>query len=172
MPNLRNLRNLRTEDETNVNYHGIEIPKDRIAEFCRKWMITELSLFGSVLREDFGPDSDVDVLVSLADDAPWSLFEWVDMIDELEALFGCSVDLAVERHVEIIGEAAGKVSKPFQNAHPEIPWRRIIAQSHVLAHEYGEVKHELMWKVVAVHVPRLINALEPLVPSPPPEESI
>jgi len=76
-----------------VNYHGIEIPKDRIAEFCRKWMITELSLFGSVLREDFGPDSDVDVLVSLADDAPWSLFEWVDMIDELKALFGCSVDL-------------------------------------------------------------------------------
>jgi len=78
---------------------------------------------------------------------------------------------AVERHLEIIGEAAGKVSKPFQNAHPEIPWRRIIAQRHVLAHEYGEIKHELIWKVATLHVPRLIKVLEPLVPSPPPKES-
>ncbi len=79
---------------------------------------------------------------------------------------------AIERHVEIIGEAAGNVSSAFQNAHPEIPWRRIIAQRHVLAHEYGEIKHILMWKVATVHVPRLIKALEPLVPSPPQEKSV
>lgn len=71
----------------------IEVPKDQITDFCRRWKISELALFGSVLREDFGPDSDLDVLVSLEPDAPWSLFEWVDMIDELEAIFGRKVDL-------------------------------------------------------------------------------
>ncbi len=73
---------------------------------------------------------------------------------------------AVERHVEIIGEAARRVSKPFQDSHPEIPWRPIIVQRHVLAHEYGEIKHELLWKVATVHVPELIAKLTPLVPTP------
>jgi uncharacterized protein with HEPN domain len=71
---------------------------------------------------------------------------------------------AVERHLEIIGEAANRVSPTFQEAHPEIPWRQIIAQRHVLAHEYGEIKHELIWKVATFHIPELIAELEPLVP--------
>lgn len=50
--------------------------------------------------------------------------------------------LAVERSIEILGEAARKVSQAFQAAHPEIPWSRIIAQRHVLAHEYGNIDHE------------------------------
>jgi uncharacterized protein with HEPN domain len=76
---------------------------------------------------------------------------------------------AVERHLEIIGEAAKRVSKAFRKVHPEIPWHRIIAQRHVLAHEYGEIKMELIWKVATLHIPVLIGNLEPLVP-PPPEE--
>jgi uncharacterized protein with HEPN domain len=76
---------------------------------------------------------------------------------------------AVERHLEIIGEAANRVSREFQEAHPEIPWQRIIAQRHVLAHEYGEIKHELIWKVATVHVPHLIEKLEALIPPTPPE---
>jgi len=71
----------------------IDVAKDRIAEFCRKWRVREFSLFGSVLRDDFGPDSDVDVLVVLAEDAPWDLFDWVDMIEELKVIFGREVDL-------------------------------------------------------------------------------
>ena len=71
----------------------IEVPVNRIAEFCRRWRVAELSLFGSVLTDDFRPDSDVDVLVVLEPDAPWSLFEWVDMIDELRTVFGRDVDL-------------------------------------------------------------------------------
>src|SRR5271157_780234 len=59
---------------------------------------------------------------------------------------------AVERHLEIIGEAAKGVSKPFQKAHPEIPWHRIIAQRHVLAHEYGEIKLELIWRVATLRI--------------------
>jgi hypothetical protein len=56
----------------------IQINQERITEFCRKWMVAEFSLFGSVLREDFGPESDVDVAVALAPDAHWSLYEWVE----------------------------------------------------------------------------------------------
>ncbi len=71
----------------------IEVPTQRIAAFCRKWRIREFSLFGSVLRRDFRPDSDVDVLVELEPDVPWSLYEWVDMIEELREMFGRDVDL-------------------------------------------------------------------------------
>jgi uncharacterized protein with HEPN domain len=70
---------------------------------------------------------------------------------------------AVERHLEIIGEAANRVSNEFQTKHSEIPWRRIIAQRHVIAHEYGEIKHELIWKVATVYVPELIGQLEPRI---------
>ncbi len=76
---------------------------------------------------------------------------------------------AVERQLEIIGEAARRVSKPFQDAHPEIPWRPILAQRHVLAHEYGEIKHERIWRVATVHVPELIEQLAALLPEPPPD---
>lgn len=72
---------------------GFDIPKDSIAEFCRKWKVTQFSLFGSVLREDFGPDSDVDVLVSFDPAAQWDLFDLVEMRDELMSLFGRPVDL-------------------------------------------------------------------------------
>ena len=69
------------------------IPKDRVAEFCRRWWITELSLFGSVLRGDFGRDSDIDVLVTFEDDAPWSLFDLVTMQQDLAKILGRPIDL-------------------------------------------------------------------------------
>lgn len=71
----------------------LDLPLEKIREFCRKWQITEFALFGSALRDDFRPDSDVDVLVTFAPDAPWSLWDWVDMIDELKEIFGREVDL-------------------------------------------------------------------------------
>jgi len=74
---------------------------------------------------------------------------------------------AVERNVEIIGEAARRVSKGFRDAHPEIPWPRIIAQRNVLSHEYGEIEDALVWDVATKDIPELIAALEPLVPPPP-----
>ena len=73
---------------------------DRIDAFCRKWGIAELALFGSVLRDDFRADSDVDVLVSYAPDAKPSLFDQVDKEEELEAIFGRPVDLVSRRAIE------------------------------------------------------------------------
>ena len=78
----------------------IMVPKDRITAFCQKWKITELALFGSVLREDFRPDSDVDVLVTFSPDSDWGVDHLLDMKEELEALFGRVVDLVEKRLVE------------------------------------------------------------------------
>ena len=69
--------------------------------------------------------------------------------------------LAVERSLEIIGEAAGRVSESFRNAHPEIPWRQIIGQRNVLIHEYGEIKQERIWKTIRENIPQLIELLKP-----------
>ncbi|HAL45983.1 MAG: DNA polymerase subunit beta [Planctomycetes bacterium GWF2_42_9] len=72
---------------------AIKLPQKSIEEFCRKWEISEMSLFGSVLSDDFRNDSDIDVLVSFKDNSSWSLFDFVDMIDELKIIFGRKVDL-------------------------------------------------------------------------------
>ncbi|HEV8632750.1 MAG TPA: nucleotidyltransferase family protein [Chloroflexota bacterium] len=78
----------------------VPIDRDRLARFCRRWKVAEFALFGSVLRDDFRPDSDVDVLVAFAPDANWSLFDLVRMEDELSELFGRRVDLVERKAVE------------------------------------------------------------------------
>ena len=78
----------------------IELPKDKIADFCRKWKIREFSIFGSVLRNDFRPDSDIDVLITLSEDANNTLFDLVHMKEELEQILGRGVDLISRRGIE------------------------------------------------------------------------
>ena len=86
-------------DEVKIMSH-IEIPIECIAELCDRWQITEFALFGSVLRDDFRPDSDIDVLVSFAPTAQRGLTETLQIRDELEALFGRPVDLLVKAAIE------------------------------------------------------------------------
>jgi len=83
-----------------IKYHGLEISKEKIADFCRRWKVTEFSLFGSVLREDFRPDSDIDMLVTFAPDAVWKLDDLLTMKEELETMFERGVDLIEKRLVE------------------------------------------------------------------------
>jgi len=77
---------------------------------------------------------------------------------------------ATERGVEIIGEAARRVSTTYMDAHPEIPWREIIGQRNILAHEYGQIDHELLYKTAVEDIPKLIVQLQGLLP-PLEEES-
>jgi len=70
-----------------------ELPISALREFCIRWKIQQLSVFGSYLREDFGPDSDIDFLATFASDAHWSLFDEVTMIEELKRIVGRKVDL-------------------------------------------------------------------------------
>jgi predicted nucleotidyltransferase len=79
---------------------NIEISEAQIAAFCRRWHIHELAMFGSALREDFGPHSDLDILVSFEPGVEWGLLDHVRMQQELEALLGRSVDLVSKRAVE------------------------------------------------------------------------
>lgn len=76
---------------------------------------------------------------------------------------------AVERNIEIVGEAARHVSEDLQRAHQDIPWKSIVGQRNILAHEYGEVKHERIWAVATGRIPELIVNIEKLIPPSPPE---
>ncbi len=71
---------------------------------------------------------------------------------------------ATERSVEIIGEAARRVSKSYMTAHPEIPWRKIIGQRNILAHEYGQIDHDLLYNTAVDDIPALITLLQSLLP--------
>lgn len=86
--------------ETDAMRPGIPIPRERLDEFCRRWRIAELRVFGSALREDFRPDSDLDLLVSFAPDADWSLMDHVAMEEELAGIVGRKVDLVSQRAIE------------------------------------------------------------------------
>ena len=79
---------------------AIELPREAIEEFCRRWKITELAVFGSALRDDFGPESDLDFLVTFAPEATWSLLDKVAIWRGLEMLLGRRVDLVSRRGVE------------------------------------------------------------------------
>ena len=81
-------------DRANIKIESnLEIPLTRIEAFCRKWKIKEFALFGSVLREDFRSDSDVDVLVTFEPDGGFTFDSRVDMLDEIAAIFGREVAL-------------------------------------------------------------------------------
>src|SRR5215216_334845 len=97
---------------------AIPVDQEAIARFCRKWGIRELALFGSVLTDEFRPDSDVDVLITFSDPAP-DLGPWGEHLDamreELEAMFGRRVDLVQKKLVR----------NPFRRHHI-LTTRRII----------------------------------------------
>ena len=83
-----------------MTVHGIELGSQAIQDFCRKWKIQELTVFGSILRDDFRADSDVDFLVSFEHDAEWDLSDHVEMQEELARLVGRPVDLLSRYAVE------------------------------------------------------------------------
>lgn len=93
----------------------IALPPDQIEAFCRKWLVSEMSLFGSVLRDDFRSDSDVDILVNFQPGHPWSLFDLLDMQDELAAMLHRPVDLVT----------GGSLRNPFRR-HEILTTRQVI----------------------------------------------
>jgi uncharacterized protein with HEPN domain len=81
------------------------------------------------------------------------------------------VRLAIERELEILGEAARRVSEPYKLDHPEIPWKDIVALRNVISHQYEKVNYAVIYRICRERIPALITMLEPLVPSPPREEA-
>ena len=85
---------------TEISRHGITLPLDRIADLCRRFEVRELAVFGSFLRDDFGPDSDIDFLYRYREDARQGFGEYLQLRDELSAIVGRSVDLVPRREIE------------------------------------------------------------------------
>ncbi|MBL7646607.1 MAG: DUF86 domain-containing protein [Candidatus Hydrogenedentes bacterium] len=75
-----------------------------------------------------------------------------------------ALQMSMERAMEVIGEAARRITPGFRSAHAEIPWAQIVGQRNILAHEYGEIRCERIWETATVHVPELILSLEILLP--------
>jgi predicted nucleotidyltransferase len=78
----------------------IRIPDSDLVGFCKRWKVARLAVFGSALRDDFGPESDVDLLVDFTPGAQWSLFDLVGMEEELQTLLGREVDLVERAAIE------------------------------------------------------------------------
>jgi hypothetical protein len=78
----------------------LSIPHKKIAAFCKRWKVTEFSLFGSAVRDDFSPNSDIDTLVSFSAQSEWGLFDHIQMKQELKTIFSRNVDLITRRAVE------------------------------------------------------------------------
>lgn len=83
-----------------MNKAKLAVPQKQIIEFCKKWNVKELSLFGSALTDNFNKDSDIDILVTFGEESQHTLFDFVHMETELEKLFGCDVDLVSKRGLE------------------------------------------------------------------------
>ena len=71
---------------------------------------------------------------------------------------------AIERDVELIGEAARRLSQAFRDANPGIPWRMVIGQRNILAHEYGRIDHELLYHTASDDIPQLATKIRALLP--------
>jgi uncharacterized protein with HEPN domain len=94
----------------------------------------------------------------------------------VRSMTGCKLDdyladedlrLATERRLEVIGEAARRLSEEFRNAHPGIPWRKVVGLRNVIAHQYDDVDDTLIWNLATDEIPRLIQWLESVLPPPP-----
>lgn len=77
-----------------------QIPKDKVRNFCERWKVTELAFFGSVLRGELRPESDLDVLVSFQANVPWTLLDHMQMEEDLSEIFQRKVDLISRRGIE------------------------------------------------------------------------
>jgi len=142
----------------------IDLPKDKIADFCRRWKISEFALFGSVLRDDFRPDSDIDVLVTFASDARWGLFALYEMEQELKKIFGREVDLVSRRGIEA---SRNYIRRKAILRSAEVVY--VTGLRNILVHEYDDVDLTIVWDAVQADLPPLIAALEKIVPPEPPQ---
>ena len=215
-----------------------------IAQFCQRWQVQELALFGSVIRDDFDSKSDVDILVVLTPNHRRDTLYRVEMQNELALLFGRDVDLtekrliknpvsraeimrshriiypperanftkieakaamtenarsqaalldmanamnaieefvegksfedyqthlllrsAVERQLEILGEAANRLKPAFQTAHSEIDWSGVVGLRNVIIHQYDELDTEEVWEIATERVPLLLKQIQPVLSS-------
>lgn len=131
----------------------ILIPANEIASFCQRWKIRQLALFGSVLRDDFSEESDLDILVDFEEGADWGLLDHVQMQQELQALFQRNVDLISKRAL-LQSSNWLRRQEILKTAKPLFPVADVV--------DWNEA-----WKTATVDVPDLLTNIEPLLPRKP-----
>lgn len=89
---------------------------------------------------------------------------FVQGVDETRFLTDDLIQSGVIRQLEVVGEAAGRVSTALVVQHPEIPWRAMVSMRNRLIHEYNRVRMEVVWQAVQTDIPNLIELIAPLVP--------
>jgi uncharacterized protein with HEPN domain len=106
----------------------------------------------------------------------WDMIQAIRRIQEFTANLSFEdyqesilIQSAVERQLEILGEAAGRISEEFRQAHPAIDWRTIIGLRNILIHRYDQIQQDILWNVVATELVNLLVQLETLLPPPPDE---
>jgi uncharacterized protein with HEPN domain len=107
----------------------------------------------------------------------WDMVQAIHRIQEFTAdlLFedyqaSMLIQSAVERQLEILGEAAARISLDFRQAHSEVDWRRIVGLRNIIIHRYDEIQQDVLWKVITSELTNLLAQLEPLLPPLPHEE--
>lgn len=85
-------------------------------------------------------------------------------ISEIEYCENLLVQSAVERQLEILGEAARRVSREFQIAHPEVDWRNTIGLRNIIAHQYDRIEHDKIWAIVQTVLPHFLLLLAEFLP--------
>ncbi|WP_330205021.1 HepT-like ribonuclease domain-containing protein [Cyanobacterium sp. DS4] len=85
------------------------------------------------------------------------------------AIISILLQSAIERQLEILGEAARRISDDFQQENKQIPWSDIIGQRNIIAHQYEKVNQKRIWQVITVDIPNLVIELEKIIPPMPPE---
>ena len=78
-----------------------------------------------------------------------------------------NLQLAIVHLIQVIGEAASRVSEEIRRNHPGVPWNAVIAMRHRLVHDYGNINYDIVWRVAVDEIPRLITALEKAIPGSP-----
>ncbi len=139
----------------------IELPAEQVAEFCRRWQIAELAVFGSVLREDFRADSDLDLLITPGRGAKWSAFDLVHMSAEFAGIARFRPQKAGDH-----GEAARCLSSDTREQLPAVPWQDYVGLRNIVIHQYDSVDLYSLWETLQHALPALVTAVEPFVPGP------
>jgi uncharacterized protein with HEPN domain len=132
-----------------MNRVRIQIPKERITDFCQRHHIRKLAIFGSALRCDFGPDLEH----TREAVTPVRGKERQDL-DSKRVL-----SLALIRLLEIIGEAASRVTKELQAQNPGVAWSQIVGPRNRLIHGYDSVDMDILWQILTADLPRLGSVL-------------
>ena len=98
-----------------------------------------------------------------------SLWDMVSAIHGIQELNSVLIQSAVERQLEILGEAAGRLSDEFRQVHPEIEWSRIIGLRNILIHRYDEIRQQIIWATIISELEPLLSQLDILLSSLPDE---